>query len=112
MASNTGENRGVMADTINGPVTFIYDSREKKVPTLLPKLIAALAKMDFKQKKDFRKIEKNNAYTIEDKIDHNQVDSYEEVIRKVYPSPQYPPQGFSSGCSSLLNSLFIWSKLI
>lgn len=84
MVNNMGENRGVMAGTINGNVEFVINSSERKVPTLLPKLIEILSKLDFEKKMDPIIRENNKAYTIEEKIKHNHVQSYEEVIKKYY----------------------------
>lgn len=83
MVNNMGENYGVMAGTIHGDIYYGNPS-QRKIPTLLPKLIETLSKLDFEKKIDPCISKRNKAYTIDEKIDHNHVQSYEEVIQKYY----------------------------
>src|SRR5690606_10101725 len=86
---NQGENRGIMASEIHGPIdnsqhtTIIYSEREtqKKLPSLIPQIVETLAEITVLSDDEIDKIyriskEELTSYNIDKKITHNNLILY------------------------------------
>lgn|GEM_PF-5984007 len=83
MANNFGENSGVIANTVNGGIN-ILPQHNKRIPSLLPKFIEVLVRQYSSSDSDIQVIENNKPYTIEDKISHNHILIFKEMIEEYY----------------------------
>lgn len=82
MVSNSGDNSGVVAHTINGGVT-ITPTMRKQIPSLLPKFIEVLAKQ-YNSGSSGKRRDNNQPYGIEEKINHNYIILYRRIIEENY----------------------------
>ncbi|WP_018764100.1 hypothetical protein [Bacillus sp. 105MF] len=82
LVSNSGENSGVIADTINGDI-YITQAMKRKIPSLLPKFIEVLARQ-YTSGNTSKRIVNNQPYGIEEKISYNYIMLYRKTIEENY----------------------------
>jgi len=75
-------NSGIIAETVNGGMHLSLENR-KRIPSLLPKFIEVLAKQ-YSNTPLNGQIENTQPYTIEEKIEYNDIVLYREVIEEYY----------------------------
>lgn len=84
MENNFDSNSGVIAETVNGGINLNI-ANKKRIPSLLPKLIEILANqysnLVFDRHGD---ITSTQPYTIEEKIDYNNIILYKDNIEEYY----------------------------
>ncbi|MDP7979907.1 hypothetical protein [Bacillus multifaciens] len=84
--SNSGENRGVMANIVNGNIYNIQRER-KKIPSLIPRIIEKLAELTNLPDEEIDKMYKVNmedltSYDIPKKITHNRLIKYSYIVEE------------------------------
>ncbi|MDA1919828.1 portal protein [Bacillus cereus] len=84
--SNSGENRGVMANVVYGNIYNIQNER-KKIPSLIPRIIEKLAELTNLSDEEIDRIYKVNeedlrVYNIPEKITHNQLIKYRYTVEE------------------------------
>lgn len=84
---NSGENNGVIADTINGPVTINQNPPQKTLPSLIPILVEQLAKLTNLPDEEIEKtykitLDQIKEYDISEKIEHNCIIKYKDIIEE------------------------------
>lgn len=77
--NNPGHNAGVQANNID---TLNFYSSASKVPTILPKFIELLSELKIDEYSEYRQDKQlsNKPYTLEDKINHNEIIIHEDMI--------------------------------
>ncbi|WP_342558595.1 hypothetical protein [Metasolibacillus sp. FSL K6-0083] len=81
MVNNFGENHGVIAENIYGDIKILSD--KKKIPSLLPKFIEMLVK-NYSPVIENGNSYNNKPYTIEEKIEYNNIIFFKEMIDEYY----------------------------
>lgn len=81
-SKNYGENSGVVASNINGPVQVNQNYYEKKrrLPSLLPKFIERLAELVNTEENVENGALNTQPYDINDKINHNNLIAYKDLV--------------------------------
>jgi hypothetical protein len=83
LENSFGSNSGVIANTVHGGIHLNMENR-KRIPSLLPKFIEVLTKLYPNSTLKDAEIPNTQPYTIEEKIDHNDVILYRETIEEYY----------------------------
>lgn len=84
MENNFDSNSGIIANTVNGGIHLNIEKR-KRIPSLLPKFIEVLTNLYQNSTLDREtEILNTQPYTIEEKIDYNDIILYREIIEEYY----------------------------
>lgn len=81
-SNNYGENSGVIAGEINGPVEINqhYHEKKRRLPSLLPQFIERLANLVNVQEETENGHLNTQSYDIEEKIEHNHLIAYKDIV--------------------------------